>query len=434
MPPTKFGNALKVVEDFLRAIKDVDTNASVEDTGTPEVMFWRRDEGVVSLRGETARQYRQCIDALETAVAHEKLISRKAIEKALQTAILAVLDRRRLRRGTKFGRRLNDARQELEQSLAGPLQRFQAYKRVVGLSPEGLPLTVGQVEFVVFDEAQADKFRQHDKPGAEIANSEGWRSLDGQTTAIIEVIAIEPRAARALASRELRRTLDIINFFTALWSPKQYLTLVGEGESAVETTFMLVFGEKPGTNMDLSTVGPLGRLDLRPYMDESDRNAGLRLASQWLREGNQAELPKALLTAMELAGRAAVNWREEDAFLLYAIALESLILGNESTTNVTPRLRLKVSQLLGGSLEELGKMVGRLYGIRSRIAHDGVYPMTDADLGLIRAITYRSIGRLLLDEPFCRMVTYEELNNWFDQQLQGVMGDEPATSGDKSGG
>ncbi len=221
MPPTKLGNALKVVEDFLRVIKDVDISPSAEDTDTPEVTFWRRDEGVVSLRGETARQYRRCVDALEAAVADDKLISRKAIEKALQSAIFTVLDLRGLRRGRKFGGLLNDAREELKQSLSGPLQRYQVYKKVVGLAPAGLPITVGRAEFVVFDEAHADKLRQHGERGAEIALSEGWHSLDGQTTAMIEVEAIEPRAARLLASRELRRTIDIINFFAALRSPRQ---------------------------------------------------------------------------------------------------------------------------------------------------------------------------------------------------------------------
>ena len=55
-----------------------------------------------------------------------------------------------------------------------------------------------------------------------------------------------------------------------------------------------------------------------------------------------------ILSALQWAGRAAVEERREEAFLLYAIAIESLLLGGKSHVEVTERLAVRGAHLLSG--------------------------------------------------------------------------------------
>ncbi len=190
-----------------------------------------------------------------------------------------------------------------------------------------------------------------------------------------------------------------------------------------------MLGEKPGANVDQSMVGSLGPLELRRLVNDDDRNAGFRRASQLLREGEPTGFSETLITAMQWAGRAAADQRQEEAFLLYVIALESLILGpKKNPKDVGHRLRLRIAHLLGETDEqrqEIITIVSDLYGLRSDIVHIGAIEVTDGDVGLARAITYRCIGSLLLNDPFSRMVAYKELDDWFGERLRGAMGDRP---------
>ena len=91
---------------------------------------------------------------------------------------------------------------------------------------------------------------------------------------------------------------------------------------------------------------------------------------------------------MQWAGKATVERRKEESFLLYAISLESLVLAENENVEMTYRLRQRVVHLIGKEDNEsrvlLSKKISDLYTIRSKIVHTGYYQVTDADLSLIR--------------------------------------------------
>ena len=114
---------------------------------------------------------------------------------------------------------------------------------------------------------------------------------------------------------------------------------------------------------------------------------------------------------------ASVHPEREQAFLLFMIALESLVLAESDTGELGYRLRVRVSHLLGrnrGARERVSSTVKNLYDIRSKIVHRGSHEVTDGNLGEIRSITKNAILRLLLHRTICRYRKKKDLARWFE--------------------
>jgi hypothetical protein len=126
-----------------------------------------------------------------------------------------------------------------------------------------------------------------------------------------------------------------------------------------------------------------------------------------------------LLAAAEWAGRATVERRREQSFLLFAISLETMMLPVKETQGLGHRLRLRVAHLLGRSLEareRIAKDVSRLYGVRSKIVHAGSYEVTDTDLGRLRQLVKSCLFRLVANRKLHSMKR-DEYSEWLDRQL-----------------
>jgi hypothetical protein len=126
------------------------------------------------------------------------------------------------------------------------------------------------------------------------------------------------------------------------------------------------------------------------------------------------------LAAISLAGRATVDVRKEEAFLLYAIALESLVLIEGDKEELKYRLQIRIAHLLGNTVEgrrELSSEVGRLYNIRSQIVHSGRFQVTDSDLSLMRSIAKNCIMRLIIDDTFTTMSSVDDIVLWFSNEI-----------------
>src|SRR3990172_3666859 len=128
--------ALKVVSAFIESLMSSEMLSS-EDRRF-DLYFWHAGEGTLFLSAEEAQQYRDCLRALLEAVSSSEQISPPSVERVFQNAIFAALDIRN-KRTPEFKARLEQALQELRQSLIAPPQTFRVYHCVNGLAPEGLP-------------------------------------------------------------------------------------------------------------------------------------------------------------------------------------------------------------------------------------------------------------------------------------------------------
>jgi hypothetical protein len=112
--------------------------------------------------------------------------------------------------------------------------------------------------------------------------------------------------------------------------------------------------------------------------------------------------------------------RREEAFLLSAIALETIMLPGSGSNELAYRLRLRVAHLLGETLDERREIIRKirnLYNIRSKIVHDGAYEVTDAELRQIRSFAKKATWRLL-ETPYLRKCpSLADMETWFESQI-----------------
>lgn len=428
----KLNAALKNTRAFIESLAE---NATTSDEWehSREVYFWQVDEGAIYLHDEEAHRYRELLDELVGVPPAAGQVSTRAVEKALQTAILKAIDIRRKQTET-LDMRLARVIQELHQFFTRAPQVFRVFCRSRGLALEGLPSKVGNVEFLVFDEAQLDVFRaavathrvseeQKESRYQLIAELGEEEDFGGRVVAAIEVSANDGDAARSLAVRELRLTVDVLNFFSDLVPcSRAYVSLPGDaqGENVV-VPFLIVEGSKK-TNFSINheTWGRRGELSLPKLWEvESQRGLGFARINSLLC-GSRNALEERIIASLQWAGRATAEAKREEAFLLYAIALESLVLSDNIATELTYRLRLRIAHLLGENTEsrrELFAEVGHLYNIRSKIVHSGSFQVTDADLSTLRAITKSALIRVSTKQEFLLLSHPKELADWFEGRV-----------------
>jgi len=151
------------------------------------------------------------------------------------------------------------------------------------------------------------------------------------------------------------------------------------------------------------------------------KRKGFLRVSEMLGAESPTDLEQRILASLQWAGRAQIEARREEAFLLYAIALESLLLARDTKTEISQRLAIRCAQLGGGPTLNDKKLVVEqilsLYQIRSDIVHSGNFLVREDKLGLIRTYAVLTLFLILDSEPFCLMREVWELESWFQIQL-----------------
>nr|MBA2459682.1 hypothetical protein [Gemmatimonadales bacterium] len=306
---------------------------------------------------------------------------------------------------------------ELRRALAGPLVRFQVYVPVGGLAPVGLPAKVGNIDFAVFDQSLLGRFPQ----GEDELRNDG--EIFGRTAAIAEVEALEWGGAQTRGIQAIRLVVDSINFFTDVVPyNRAHLILPGDGPQARQVIAQLRQDADSIGRWRLACgwVGGQGRLSLPKLRDVHEgESIGFARVDDLLRR-KRSDLEDQLIASIQWAGRATVAPRREEAFLLYAIALESFVLADQSHLELGYRLRLRVAHLLGETPEvrqRLFDQVAQLYTIRSKIVHRGEYRVTEVDLGLMRWMCKAALLRACISEEFLKMSTTKDFQQWFQDRL-----------------
>ncbi|MBN1317521.1 MAG: hypothetical protein JXA42_18710 [Anaerolineales bacterium] len=420
--------ALQQVSDFIKTLEEIEELSGELNNG---LFFSVRDEGTLYLNGDDVKWYRKGLKSLIDAIDSE-MISPKSVEKLYQRTIFSVLDLADKRRDKSFDQRLKIALNDLEQSLNAPLKTYAVYYPIGGLSEEGLPVQVGNVTFCLFQNEQLEGFNEivraysGDDPNQFRIREDtiDWINnsrIVGSPVGLVEVEAIDEEAAKVLAIKELSLTADIINFFSDLIPyQKGYLFLPGERERASVNVPIITKGNQSAYSFEYTLAGPLMPVSLKVLREnDQERKLGFQEVSDLL-ERKRNELESHLISAMQWAGKATAAIRKEEAFLWYAISLESLILMDNEIGELGYRLRTRAAHLLGKDLDgrkEISRKIREMYDIRSKIVHSGWFEVTDADLSLMRIFAKRSILTILNDEPFKSMKSVDALVGWFNDQV-----------------
>ncbi|MHB8089348.1 MAG: hypothetical protein ACYDH2_13985, partial [Anaerolineaceae bacterium] len=358
--------------------------------------------------------------------------SPKAIESFFQKTILKAIDIGKNNANISVENRINKSIDDLRNSLKSKPIPYEVYYPIGGLADEGLPTQVGNVRFCKFDEIELSRFtsclskydgsEDEKNKRVEMAKSIEKAEINNKLVGVVETKAIDTLAAKSKAIKEIILTLDVINFFSDL-IPYQsgHLFLPGDDERTRINVPIISKEEKQSISFGWELVGPIMPLSLEK-LNEFDRKNKLTFTKvSGLLSTQENDIEKKIISALQWAGKATIEKRKEEAFLLYAISLESLILiENEKADELGFRLRTRVAHLLGNNLEnkkEISKAINDLYGIRSKIVHNGYYQVTDADLNEIRVYSKSCILRLLNDEPFTLMKSKDDLVGWFTERV-----------------
>ena len=172
--------------------------------------------------------------------------------------------------------------------------------------------------------------------------------------------------------------------------------------------------------MKMSSVGPMGGYSLAKLSAQKGIQKAIKRVRKLLGKQSRNEVEELLLTAVRWSGRATVSERLEESFLLYAIALECIVLPGMDGGELRHRLSQRVARLLGGNMGDrvvLQQKTKKLYDIRSKIVHNGFYEVNEDDLNVMRTIAKRVVLRLLSSAEVQGFTRIDHLSNWYECQM-----------------
>jgi hypothetical protein len=404
-------DAVKRFGKFLRAV-NVSNDASRWDPTAPEYFFTRQDLTVL-LTGNDAETYRGCLRDLYDSVAEKQILSRDAVQSVANDTCANIFTKGMTlsRDSLEFQAFCDNEIKELRKALERKPETWEVISRVCGIEQVGLPVKFGKVTFVFATPDVLDSI-----PEATITRP-ATKHLGDNVLSRVNVQAVDVDAARAAATRVLQQTIDCLNFFAAIASVSGQAYLLGEKSTGHGFSISI-------SNNNVShhsfLYGPFQPLPFGRLMELP----GFGRISKMLESDKPEKLEDRILRATQWAGRAFVDSRREESFLLMAIALESLLLENQNNENITYKVAMRCAHLIGkADLEARQRMVRDikdLYSRRSMIVHSGKIEVSDAELGSLRHYLSGALFVVLNKEPFCSMKEENELETWFEERLLEV--------------
>lgn len=388
-------------------------------------LFGNDSEGYVHLTGKEAQELHQIIRIATNKLTTTSITSRKFFEDSLRSTILEVVDINNQREAISLDQRLDQALERLKNKFRQEPAEYVYYYPVHGLGSSGLPFRIGPAEFFVFQESTLDDLGfGKNQDTYQAVNGFKVDEYFGNTFTKVSVSAIDKEAAKEIAIHELRRILEILNFYMDFipYAENSFLYLPGQAgrESALN---MLTNIDESSTSIGRILEGSFSPVSFQSLLATNDEyNLGFEIVRKLIsKEPNPFQYK--LLNAMQWAGKAKKSealYQNEQAFLFYAIALESIILIEGDKEELLYRLAIRLAHLLGKSGEYrpgIFKQIKDLYSTRSKIVHNGSFEVVKSDLDSIRFFVKNSIIRLLIEEPFASMKNTKELVTWFDLKI-----------------
>lgn len=410
--------------------------SSIKDKNEPqqkgfllEVMFSDQDYGTLFLTGEEAREYRQCLQMFLRLGVPDDLRSKKHIEKLIQRTILKSIDYVGKDNHLSEDQKLDRAIQQLKDDFFVEGNKYTVYYPIENLSIDGLPFSIGGITLCQLDEKETGKLVELLKMGDQDSSDVLKRPLvqntinefSGNVFARVEVVAHDNEAARARALTNVRRIVDILNFFSDLVPYSSgYIFLPGTNEITNST----VIGANHKTKDFVSSskmVGALTEFSVKDLLLAEEKfDLRLNQIKGLLEKSAPGPIEKAILASIEWAGRATVDDRKEEAYLQCVIALECLLIGRHEL-GIKLKLKSRTGKLLADNSENAKKIetiVGEMYKKRSEIVHNGQYQekyqILDMDLKAALAIVKQCIYQVLRDPRFDQTTTFGQFKNWFE--------------------
>lgn len=449
--PQEVERALKKVRHLIERVRQalaaaMSGKTQPQSSDGPRVVFIT-EHGGAGLSGAEADLYYQCLDALASlhkGDASTRILSRAETDRLVREAILYSLKPAKARkpgeRTTSFVRRTGESIRLLRQRVLAKPTDWEFTALVRGAVAPIHPFRFGNVRF-----ARATPRRAHTlsslivdyepPPGKapKVDPKQEQKSRDGarkeirtlltgnDVLATARVRAIDDIAARDIGMATVRRALDVLNFFAPFLHerPSRYRAYVALDGARQPTPWILNQGTK--VRWSEGWGERFSAIDLKLYRSRRAREIGVSRTSRILGSEQVTDLEARIVNALAWAGRAEVEVRPEQSFLLFAIALEALLAKRSSHGGVSERVRLRAAHVIG-TLPETRKRVaeemGRLYRLRSELVHAGdASALTEDDLKALRELVLRALTALLMSKRYRALRSVAEFETWLDERL-----------------
>lgn len=406
----------------------------------PKQMFSTEKYGGLMLSGDDADRYSRISTGFVNAMG--EAMSSRAVSELVQTAILKTLDLRKRSQSQSVVQHADAAVSEVKRALSSPHLKWVSCIPILGITPPKKAWGLNNVVLISIKRKEGkaylktvdritDLTKHTDDEKDQIKALRRQNVIGehpGQAFALVTTLALDAVAAWESAKRRLRFTLDCLNFAVDVvhGNHKFYeLSMDEPPRRHYGSGITLNVTDHMSTREHNEVNSAVGTLNAEEFRKAIRRDPALRTLWRYLESATPNGHQNRVLAAMQWAGRASAERRDEEAVLLRAIALESLILGDGDKGELTLRLTLSIIHLLGGILKsrlESSRLIKNLYALRSKIVHSGRYEVDEADSRLLRQFTILSFYRVLAHKRFATMAGSHDLDDWFEARMRGGAG------------
>lgn len=390
-------------------------------TDGPFLIFSRESTNVYLL-GIEAEEFTYIVDQLYEGIKERRKISKAAISRLVSDLFLDLAVATLPVDSSPRASVLDESIKSLKQALFARQNKWHLIIPIENLSPSGLPYDFGGIQFLLLDEAKIKELWQEFPNSTAPPNkSKLVESLMGKTIARVEEEAVDREAALSFARNRLRCAIDCVNLYADRVDLATWAYLAGDAESVAEPHLAIEIGENNMIKQILTGSRRRGPARSLP-LNQLATLRGFREISALLGKINRNSFEERLVRSFQWAGRAQVDPRLEEAFLLFAIALESLLLGSSRAEEVAYRLRLRCALLIGepGRRGEIAANLEKLYRLRSKIVHSGNVEVAEGDWALLGAYCRAALLRVVTDLEFKELSSEGEFEAWFEGKLLGA--------------
>jgi len=345
--------------------------SKADHSGREYARYFQAGDRVVGLEGETYLAFRRLAESIQRTQALRDSISLDTIIDLLTSWLRLTLKGQPELSATDFI--LSKCREMVgEYTVLLPL--YELYVEESFELGRVLIRTITAEEIDRWVERQSKEDPEH----AESYKQSGERAKQkhqGKAAASITLLA-EPKRAYEVARREAEDALAMLQVFSIgvlVPEARCYWTLFGSEKVESFTYFILQGSDlKNGATGYYGAPNTVWMLSKALLVDLKSR--GLDAASALLRESKRNDFQEHVVDALLLYSRAALQGGVTEKLLYILVALESLLLRDE-TELIGQNLAERLAVVIGGNVDErkaIIKTTREVYRLRSRFVHHGV--------------------------------------------------------------
>ncbi|MEO5802764.1 MAG: hypothetical protein ABIR24_04480 [Verrucomicrobiota bacterium] len=373
--------------------------------------FFQIGKGGISLNKSQTSKYFEILDLLSTdddgSPSH---LSRAATDTMIQECMLNAVHDKTKGIGSDLECRIEVAINDLRKNLARPEKDWEVWQLVDHLTVSDEGFTFGNVFFCVGDHPAAQKLQPE--------VSKWKKSISKIVMGQISVRAVDFIAAKRRAKVEFQKTFDVLNFFAEIVSLPDRLPVVSIHESWNRFEYLQFAIAADGHNPHVSQQFLRNCDAFDPLTFHCGHNPEILTAFRKASDlfSRKTKYAERLVKSMKWAGKAAASETRENRYLLYFIALESLLFGKWESREFAKILSKRIFKILQISQEDRSKgfeIIDRLHKLRCALVHSGKTEIPDVDLAFVREMTIECIIGLICDETIEHTPT-DALEAWFN--------------------